>query len=177
MLDSIADCQTRFKPHLDRSKYPQRHADELRAWAARDGAVATAVAESDPRAGAPWGSPAGSAHAPGLVGPEFGTERHAAVLAAYVAAQHALAGAYLQALNARLDEGGAHLFGERPALADFAIAPFVRQYAAVDAARWASGPWPALRAWLAGLLARPEFEWAVMRKVPVWQAPTSGAAT
>jgi glutathione S-transferase len=63
------------------------------------------------------------------------------------------------------------LFGTRPALADFAIAPFVRQFAQADAAHWQSGDWPAVRAWLAAMLARPEFEAQVMRKHALWVAP------
>lgn len=39
------------------------------------------------------------------------------------------------------------LGGERPCLADAAIFPFVRQFAAVDAAWWAASPWVATRRW------------------------------
>lgn len=41
----------------------------------------------------------------------------------------------------------AHLGGEQPGLADAAIFPFVRQFAAVDAAWWAASPWTATRRW------------------------------
>lgn len=39
------------------------------------------------------------------------------------------------------------LGGEQPGLADAAIFPFVRQFAAVDAAWWAASPWVATRRW------------------------------
>ncbi len=60
-------------------------------------------------------------------------------------------------------------------LADAAIAPFVRQFAATDALWFDSQPWPALQAWLAqfmnnALLAQ------VMEKYPRWtpdQAPVA----
>lgn len=42
----------------------------------------------------------------------------------------------------------AWLMGERVCLADMAIAPFVRQFAATDAAWFDAQPWPALQAWL-----------------------------
>lgn len=62
--------------------------------------------------------------------------------------------------------------GDRRGVADMALLPFVRQFAAVDPAWWdgsgASAPLPALRAWLAAGIADPLFE-AVMAKLPVWQ--------
>ena len=39
------------------------------------------------------------------------------------------------------------LGGEQPGLSDAAIFPFVRQFAAVDAAWWAASPWAATRRW------------------------------
>ena len=58
-------------------------------------------------------------------------------------------------------------------LADAAIAPFVRQFAATDGAWFASQPWPALQAWLAQFLSSTILE-RVMHKYPSWtpeQAP------
>ena len=55
------------------------------------------------------------------------------------------------------------LGGEAPALADFAIAPFVRQMARHDRARFDRAAAPRLQAWLDAMLSRPEFE-AVMAK-------------
>ena len=67
------------------------------------------------------------------------------------------------------------MFGTRPALADFAIAPFVRQFAQADAAHWQAGDWPAVRTWLAAMLARPEFDAEVMRKHALWVDPQAVA--
>jgi len=43
-----------------------------------------------------------------------------------------------------------YLGGQTPCLSDVAIFPFVRQFAAVDAAWFAQDVWPATRAWLEG---------------------------
>lgn len=91
-------------------------------------------------------------------------------LARAFAAQHFdAAQGFLSMLAARLEGGAAprYLFGARPALADFAIAPFVRQFARHDAARFAQQATPALARWLDNLLARPDFE-AVMAHHAVW---------
>jgi len=64
-------------------------------------------------------------------------------------------------------DGTAHLLGPRCSLADMALLPFVRQFAAVDPAWFEAAPLPALRAWLSRLLATPLFE-AAMAKRPVW---------
>ncbi|KAF0813219.1 hypothetical protein IGB42_02147 [Andreprevotia sp. IGB-42] len=78
------------------------------------------------------------------------------------AAEHILAG-----LNARIQRHGA-LCRDTLCLADIAIAPFIRQFAQVDAAWFAASPYPALRAWLAGIVNDPWFEPA-MQKYPQWQ--------
>lgn len=82
------------------------------------------------------------------------------------------AAAFLRELEARL-ETSAWLFGDRPALADIAIAPFVRQFAIADPAWFNQQPWPRLRAWLDGLLHSKAFE-HVMRKYPQWKSGESG---
>ena len=65
--------------------------------------------------------------------------------------------------------GAPFLFGARCSLADMALLPFVRQFAAVDAAWFAqTSDLPALRAWLGRGTGSPLFE-AVMVKLPVWQ--------
>ena len=56
-----------------------------------------------------------------------------------------------------------YLFGDSPSLADAALLPFVRQFAAVDAAWFESARLPALRRWLKDWLASPLFNEA-MRK-------------
>ncbi len=84
------------------------------------------------------------------------------------ALQHrAEAGGFLDALEARL-RNARHLFGDAPALADMAIAPFVRQFAQVDAAWFAAAPWPALNAWLSALTASPLWAQA-MPKFSPWR--------
>ena len=102
LLAWVAQCDTSFKPLLDRCKYPQRHPDiePAHSWQA--------------------------AHA------------------------------WLAVLNARL-AGTGHLLGTHTTLADAAIFPFVRQFAAIDPERWSAQPWPPLQAWLAQWLQRPLF--------------------
>jgi glutathione S-transferase len=84
----------------------------------------------------------------------------------------ALAAAFLRELEARL-ESSAWLFGDRPALADMAIAPFVRQFSIADPAWFAQQPWPRLRGWLDSLLYGQNFE-RIMRKYPQWRSGTQG---
>jgi len=74
------------------------------------------------------------------------------------------ASAFLADLEAQL---GAWLF-DRPTLADYAILPFVRQFAFIDKAWFDAQPWPRLQRWLASFLAAPEFATA-MQKYPQWQ--------
>jgi glutathione S-transferase len=61
------------------------------------------------------------------------------------------------------------LLRDTPSIADMALLPFVRQFAAVDGAWFDnSAALPHLRAWLHGLVATPLFE-SVMQKYPPWQ--------
>ena len=88
------------------------------------------------------------------------------------AAERASAVAWLGALNTRLATRQ-HLFGHHTTLADMATAPFVRQFAGIDAEWWQAQPWPHLQAWLAqwqasGLLAN------VMQKLAAWADGTQG---
>lgn len=66
-------------------------------------------------------------------------------------------------LEQALSTDGPWLGGAQPVLADAAIFPFVRQFAAVDPAWWASSPFPATRAWLQSWLVSELFV-GVMRK-------------
>ena len=89
-----------------------------------------------------------------------------------ISAERAVAASWLQHLDARLSTRP-YLFGTHTALADMAIAPFVRQFAAIDTAWWSAQPWPHLQAWLAqwqnsALLA------SVMDKLPAWVDGTAG---
>jgi glutathione S-transferase len=61
-----------------------------------------------------------------------------------------------------------YLFGSNPALADFAIAPFVRQFANTDRDWFDAAPYPPLQHWLEGILTTDPFT-AIMTKYPVWQ--------
>lgn len=66
-------------------------------------------------------------------------------------------------LDQALSTDGPWLGGAQPVLADAAIFPFVRQFAAVEPAWWASSPFPATRAWLQSWLGSELFA-GVMRK-------------
>lgn len=61
----------------------------------------------------------------------------------------------------------AFLFREQIALADVAIMPFVRQFAAVEPAWFATQPWPGVQRWLAGMADSTLFK-NVMQKREVW---------
>ena len=79
---------------------------------------------------------------------------------------------WLQGLQARLVQHE-FLFGSHAALADMAIAPFVRQFAGIDATWWHAQPWPHLQAWLAQWQASRLFD-SVMHKLPAWIDGTAG---
>ncbi|WP_100410631.1 glutathione S-transferase [Acidovorax sp. 69] len=79
---------------------------------------------------------------------------------------------WLQALDERLTQRP-FLFGVHTALADMAIAPFVRQFAGIDTPWWDAQPWPRLQAWLAQWQASRLFE-SVMHKLPAWVDGTEG---
>ena len=74
--------------------------------------------------------------------------------------------AFLREIDSRLADAG-QLCGAARGLADAAILPFVRQYAAVDRAWFAAQPLPHLKLWLAGHLASALLE-AVMMRVTPW---------
>ncbi|TCM16048.1 glutathione S-transferase [Novosphingobium sp. PhB165] len=59
------------------------------------------------------------------------------------------------------------LCGSTRGLADAAIIPFVRQFAAVDSSWFESQPLPHVQRWLSDYLASPLFA-AIMLRVPVW---------
>ena len=87
-------------------------------------------------------------------------------------AHRAACAAYLQNLNTTLRDT-AFLFGHHAALADMAIAPFVRQFAGTDAAWFSQQPWPHLQAWLAAWQGSDLFA-RVMYKYAPWQSATPG---
>ncbi len=73
---------------------------------------------------------------------------------------------FLGQFDERLRESS-HLFGNHPALADFAIFPFIRQFANTDRNWFEEQDLPALQAWLDGHVASPLFE-TTMTKRPFW---------
>lgn len=79
----------------------------------------------------------------------------------------AKASAFLTDLDAQIDDW---IF-DRPTMADYAILPFVRQFAFIDKPWFDAQPWPSLQAWLERFLASDRFQ-AVMHKYPQW---TSGS--
>ncbi|MBT9491238.1 MAG: glutathione S-transferase [Paucibacter sp.] len=66
----------------------------------------------------------------------------------------------------------AYLLGATPSWLDLALLPFVRQFAAVDAAWFEAAPYPALRAWLQAWLATALFEACMAR--PLHAAQSAG---
>ena len=79
---------------------------------------------------------------------------------------------FLDLLNQRL-RATRYLFGARVALADMAMAPFVRQFAQVDPAWFAAQPWPALQGWLAALTSSALWL-AATHKYPPWKTGEAG---
>jgi glutathione S-transferase len=80
------------------------------------------------------------------------------------AEQRGIAAAFLEELDREIGEW----IYDRPSLADFAILPFVRQFALVDKTWFDARPWPKLQAWLTRFLVSGRFE-IVMRKYPQWR--------
>lgn len=89
-----------------------------------------------------------------------------------VAAARLTAHDFLTRLDAQLDDW---LF-TTPSLADFAILPFVRQFAAIDKPAFAAAPWPRLQAWLNAFLTSAIFADCMVRH-PIWQDPPHSANT
>lgn len=59
-----------------------------------------------------------------------------------------------------------YLFGNTPCMVDYAIFPFIRQFAAVDSAWWQVDSYPRLRAWLVAWLESNVFN-SIMTKNPI----------
>lgn len=74
---------------------------------------------------------------------------------------------HLQALEQRL-AASAFLCGATRTLADIALFPFIRQFAATDQAWFDAQPLPHVQAWLAGLVVCDLFERAMLRMAR-WQ--------
>lgn len=73
---------------------------------------------------------------------------------------------FLQKLENLLNENS-YLFAAALSLADIAIFPFIRQFAAVDSDWFASAPYPKLRAWLKNWVESELFK-SVMTKNPTY---------
>jgi len=73
---------------------------------------------------------------------------------------------FLNKLEARLRQTKC-LFNNTITMADIAIFPFVRQFAAVDSVWFEAAPYPALQAWLKSLITSSLFE-SIMQKQPTF---------
>ncbi|WP_071592497.1 MULTISPECIES: glutathione S-transferase [Kamptonema] len=81
---------------------------------------------------------------------------------------HRIEGAlYLEKLNVNLSTKK-YLFGNRVALADMAIAPFIRQFAHTDPDWFNAQPWSQLQAWLSEFIDSKIYT-QVMKKYPKWE--------
>ncbi|WOF73765.1 glutathione S-transferase [Parvibaculaceae bacterium PLY_AMNH_Bact1] len=83
-------------------------------------------------------------------------------------AHRAEASKTLSDLNARLEDAD-WLCGPSASFADYAILPFVRQFANTDRSWFDAQDWPHLRSWLERFLASDRFQ-SVMKKYPQWSA-------
>lgn len=82
-----------------------------------------------------------------------------------------VASGFIHDLEKRLDH---NLFGQDPKLADFAILPFIRQFAHVDLNWFSAQPWDKTKVWLQNFKESDRFA-AIMGKYPKWvngDAPT-----
>lgn len=79
-------------------------------------------------------------------------------------AQRDIAARFLSDLNDQITQW----MYERATLADYAILPFVRQFAFIDKAWFDAQDWPNLQGWLEGFLTSEVFA-AIMVKYPPWQ--------
>ncbi|TYC51981.1 glutathione S-transferase [Rhodobacterales bacterium] len=74
---------------------------------------------------------------------------------------------YVWQLDSRLRDTG-WLFGQRASLADFAILPFIRQFANTDRDWFDGEPWQAVADWLSGFEGSERFQ-SVMPKWRKWE--------
>lgn len=82
--------------------------------------------------------------------------------------EHRTAGLqHLESLEQRL-AASAFLCGSTRTLADIALFPFIRQFAATDQAWFDAQPLPQVHGWLAGLIGSDLFA-SVMLRLPPWQ--------
>jgi glutathione S-transferase len=79
---------------------------------------------------------------------------------------------FLHELDARLEQAS-YLFGDCAALADMALASFVRQFANVDAPWFAAQSWRRLHGWLSGIVDSPRFV-RIMQPLDLWTPDSPG---
>lgn len=77
--------------------------------------------------------------------------------------QRELAAVFLSDLNDQIK----NWIFDQPSIADYAILPFVRQFAFIDKAWFDEQPWPNLHAWLERFLASDRFD-SIMEKYAKW---------
>lgn len=82
--------------------------------------------------------------------------------------QRSIAGDVIAGYERRLKQSGGGLVVSKHTLADYAILPFVRQFAHVDTVWFYSQPWPSVIAWLDAFKTSALFE-AVMIKHSPWK--------
>lgn len=79
---------------------------------------------------------------------------------------------FLRALEGRLAQNR-WLFGQEASLADYAILPFIRQFAGAAKGWWEAAPYPHVRGWLDGFTSSDFFR-SIMKKYPQWQVGEPG---
>lgn len=60
------------------------------------------------------------------------------------------------------------LLADKPSLADYAVAPFIRQFANSGREWWDQAPYPNTQKWLEAFIASPTFQ-TIFQKFKVWQ--------
>jgi len=75
---------------------------------------------------------------------------------------------FLSRLELRLEQSSAFLFGHAVSVADVALFPFVRQFAAVDRLAFEALPMPYVQQWLSGWEDNERFQ-SIMLKRQTWQ--------
>lgn len=74
---------------------------------------------------------------------------------------------YIQTLESLL-ASNSFLLANKPTLADYAIAPFIRQFANSGREWWNAAPYPHTQKWLEAFIASPTFQ-TIFQKFPLWQ--------
>jgi glutathione S-transferase len=113
-----------------------------------------------PSEGQAWITRADSEFKPALDGVKYASRHPAPEAATHLQSA--------QSFLTDLDAQFGHWLFDHPSLADFALLPFIRQFAAIDPAWFAAQAWPRLQVWLARFLASEAFATA-MQKFPLWQ--------